>query len=103
MKYQSNYLTIDKLRIHFWKWERWSFLGINVEKSPYHHLSKNAHAQRFALDASNSIYKSALEETEKDLGEAIDSAVEAYTEKTIGKLILPIKQDVRNKRGFSFS
>lgn len=62
------------------------FSGKNVKKSPYHHLSKNA--QRFALDASNSIYKSALEETEKDLGEAIDSAVEAYTEKTIGNFIL---------------
>ena len=61
------------------------FSEINEKKSPHHHLSKNT--QRFAVDASNSIYKSALEETKKDLGEAIDSAVEAYTEKTIGNLM----------------
>jgi len=54
----------------------------NSSRSSPHKLSSKAH--KFAKDASNSIYESALQETTKDLGEAIDSAVEAYTEETLG-------------------
>ena len=56
------------------------FLGKDHKKSS----KLSHHARKFAAEASKSIYQHALDETKKDLGDAIDSAVQAYTEQTIG-------------------